>query len=270
MANSDEFFAREVSFRAESRVDRAVLICAFLKAFEGKPTCSLREIRLFFERSHLAQPAGTVLSSMLAVDSRVSIRAGVVRSLVKGDAYLKEIFPELFVSEVEEPSRLSKSTRATLQKTPLIDSNYLNDLENMLELYATLHVLENSMRRLIEQVLLQNFGPDWWTKTSSQPQKNKHADRLDKEQNRKWLPARSGLGPLYSLDWSDLISLMRKHENIFRTIVGDIDFLHRFSDLGLLRHVIAHHGFIDNPHDFERVRLALHDWQMQVGTALTT
>ena len=36
-------------------------------------------------------------------------------------------------------------------------------------------------------------------------------DRLDKEKTRKWLPARASLGPLYSLDWSDLITLIRKY-----------------------------------------------------------
>lgn len=86
--------------------------------------------------------------------------------------------------------------------------------------------------------------------------------------SRKWLPARSSLGPLYSVDWSDLISLMRKFEGDFIPYLGEIDFLHRYKDLGLLRHVVAHHGFIDDQAEFDRVKLALRDWQKQVGEAL--
>jgi hypothetical protein len=98
--------------------------------------------------------------------------------------------------------------------------------------------------------------------------KRKHEDRLDKEKTRKWLPARASLGPLYSLDWSDLITLMRKYEGSFLPLIGDVDFLHRYADLGLIRHVVAHHGFIDEPKEFERVKIALHDWQKQVGPNL--
>jgi hypothetical protein len=124
------------------------------------------------------------------------------------------------------------------------------------------------MRRLIDMVLSAHLGNEWWDTAAAQAHKRKHSDRLEKEQSRKWLPSRSELGPLYSLDWSDLITLMRKYEVQFLPFIGDIDFLHRYADLGLLRHVVAHHGFVDNSHDFERVRLALHDWQTQIGSAL--
>jgi hypothetical protein len=82
------------------------------------------------------------------------MRAGVARSLVKGDAFLKETLPELFVDSSPERSKLSAPTRAILSSTPFIGKDYLDELEKMLELYATLHVLENSMRRLMEKVLI--------------------------------------------------------------------------------------------------------------------
>lgn len=268
-SDAREFFLRELPHRATSRIDRAVLICAYTKIVDGKPSTNNKEIRSAFEAAHLPQPNTTDLSYLLARDPRVSTRSGVVRSLVKGDAFLRETYPELFSAEAEEEeAKLSASVKAVLGRTPFIDQNYLVDLERMLELYATLHVLENSMRRLIVAVVKKNLGADWWSVAASAPQKRKHEDRLEKERTRKWLPARSELGPLYSLDWGDLISIMRKYETLFKPVVGEIDFLHRYADLGLLRHVVAHHGFVDNQHDFERVRIALHDWQAQVGEAL--
>jgi hypothetical protein len=124
------------------------------------------------------------------------------------------------------------------------------------------------MRRLVEKVLNRELGPGWWDKAASGPLKRKHTDRLEKEKTRKWLPARASLGPLYSIDWSDLITLMRKYEAAFLPYIGEIDFLHRFADLGLIRHVVAHHGFIDENEEFERVKLALRDWQKQVAPAV--
>jgi hypothetical protein len=96
----------------------------------------------------------------------------------------------------------------------------------------------------------------------------KHEERLSKEQGRKWLPARANLGPLYSIDWSDLITLVRKYEVDFIPFIGEIDFMHRYSDMGLLRHVIAHNGFVDDPEEYNRVSLALRDWNNQVGAKI--
>lgn len=267
MASARQSFLSGLAHAATSRLDRAVLIAAFAKRCEEKASLTLKQIQEYFEQAHLAVPSVTVLAKMLTRDRRISLRKGVVRALQPADAYFDETFPSLRDSE-EQPGRLSENQRLRLRATPLIDDAYLGDLERMLALYATVHVLENSMRRLIEQVLSAKFGADWWHRASNVSQKQKHDDRLDKEGRRKWLPARSTLGPLYSLDWSDLVSLMRKYEADFLPFIGEVDFLHRYADLGLLRHVIAHNGFIDDEHDFERFGLALRDWQVQVGRSL--
>jgi hypothetical protein len=265
---TEQEFLDALPSRAQRQIDRAVLIAAYLKAFANKPATSAREIAGYFELAHLARPNTTHLADRISSDSRVSIRGGQVKSLVKGDALLREKFPELFDDATPAAASLAEATRVRLQATPLIEPNHLSELEPMLELYATLHVLENSMRVLIETVLKRHLGDEWWETAASGPQKRKHADRLEKEQTRKWLPARSELGPLYSLDWSDLISMMRKYEGFFLPFIGEIDFLHRFADLGNLRHVVAHHGFVDDATQFERASLALYDWQRQVGSRL--
>jgi hypothetical protein len=60
-------------------------------------------------------------------------------------------------------------------------------------------------------------------------------------------------------------AIERKYEDLFRASIGDINFLHRFVDLGNLRNVVAHNGVIDEPMQFRRVELAIHDWIKQVG-----
>ena len=251
-----------------TRADKAVLITSAAKRFREQPTLTLANVSDYFETAHLARPNKSVLYNALKGDRRVSVRQGNLRALGAADKFLDETFLEIVSVTEPKTGALSADISVNLQQTPLIGVDYIADLEKMLELYATLHTLENSMRRLIELVLKRKLGASWWDTAASTPQAKKHSDRLDKEKTRKWLPARSGLGPLYSLDWSDLISLIRKYETDFKSHIGEIEFLHRFADLGLIRHVVAHHGFVDDPKDYERVKIALYDWQKQIGPSL--
>lgn len=254
--------------RAVLQIDRAVLIVAYAKLVEGSAALPVRDICDRFERAHLARPNPTVLARRLSTDRRVSFRNGQTKALHLADALLRELIPEAIEPKIVDGPLPTKIDPRLLADAPFIDEAYLSDLHELSALYEALHVLENSMRRLIELVMARKFGPNWWDSAASVPMKRKHQDRLEKELTRRWMPARSSLGPLYSIDWADLITIMRKFENEFLPFVGDIDFLHRFADLGLLRHVIAHHGFIDDASEIQRIALALRDWNSQVAGAV--
>jgi hypothetical protein len=259
MIEWDAFLSR-LPDAVESQVDRAVLIVAF-RALQGALGSTTGEIADRFEQAHLPRPNVTRLALLLSKDPRVSFRGGEARPLRAARVELLKHFPDLEAPSAPEPIIASE----LLSSAPFIDAEYLRDLEMQAELYKALHVQENSMRRLIEAVLSRTLGSDWWNQAASAPMKRKHEDRLSKERNRKWLPARSESGPLYSIDWSDLISLIRKYEADFLPFIGEIDFMHRFSDLGLLRHVIAHNGFIEDQSDISRTMIFLRDWNKQVS-----
>lgn len=260
------FFYTALPVRIALQVDRAVLIASFEKIFANEIETSVKRVADLFADAHAARPNTTVLSRKLSSDRRVSLRGGILKSLHKADEYLKENFPELFEKKIE-PVIPNIDTRLLLN-APFIDANYLKDLKSMSELYEALHVLENSIRRLIDFVLVEEMGADWWEAAANSQMKRKHEDRLKKEEERKWLPSRASLGLLYSIDWTDLITIIRKYEDKFKKYIGDIEFMHRYSDLGLLRNVIAHHGFVEDSSEIQRVALALRDWNQQVGTAL--
>jgi hypothetical protein len=263
---SREFFYTALPLRIGPQIDRAVLIASFEKIFSREIETSVKRVADLFSEAHLARPNTTILSRKLTIDRRVSLRRGVLKALHASDDYLKEEFPELFESK-REP-QIPSIDHNLLLGAPFIDSGYISDLRNMSELYEALHVLENSIRRLVEFVLNEKIGADWWDRAANAQMKRKHEERLRKEEERKWLPSRSSLGPLYSIDWVDLVTIIRKHEDIFKYYIGEIDFMHRFSDLGSLRNIIAHHGFIEDRTEIQRVALALRDWNQQVGAAL--
>jgi hypothetical protein len=135
----------------------------------------------------------------------------------------------------------------------------------MAAVYVSLFCLENSVRRHIEITLSRHLGRSWWEAAASSSMKRKEQERRINEAQNKWIPSRSAAGPLYSLDWPDLVTLMRKYEEFFRGSIPDINFLHRFMDLGNLRNVVAHNGVIDEPMQFSRINLALHDWTKQIS-----
>ncbi len=260
-----DLFYQLVPNRASTRVDRAILFLAYIVKNSSKDFASLKDIEASFTRSFLPAPNVTILRDMLRRDKRAMILKDSARPRAEAFDFFNKLIPE---SLTEEPSfsSLPISLKISIAQTPMIGEEYIADLEPLTSLYAMLHTLENSMRRLVSKVLLSKYGDSWWEICSSAHQRRKHDDRLDKERKRQWLPARSSLGPLYSLDWTDLISLIRKHEVDFLPYIGEIEFLHRFNDLGLLRHVIAHNGFIEEMNsEIDRVRLALFDWQRQIG-----
>ena len=181
---SRQLFLEQLPTRADSRIDRGVLVVSYAKLFEGKAVLTMSEVGDYFESAHLARPNSTVLGGKFAADKRVSFRGGRAKALHTADALLKDIYPELFQAPpiVQAP----KIDRQLLHSTPFIDDGYLDDLHDMIELYEALHVLENSIRRLIQAVLARNLGDDWWDIAASGPMKRKHEDRLQKEAARTW------------------------------------------------------------------------------------
>ena len=148
---------------------------------------------------------------------------------------------------------------------PFVSEERQEHLTKMVRVYAHLFLLENSMRGLIEKVLSDHLGDAWWEEAASRPMKKKHEDRVKNENSKKWAPTRSDFGPLYALDWPDLITLMRKYPDHFKPYLGDINFLHRFEDAGAFRNVVAHNGVLSEQDDFELIRIYYQNWVAQLS-----
>lgn len=186
------------------------------------------------------------------------------------------VFPGMFVAAREHaqqmaalfpPEKVSNDVFdiESIAIPPFVPSERRSDLARMVRTYAQLFLLENSMRGLIEKVLSTHLGPQWWDVASNASMKKKHADRANNEQQRKWAPTRTEFGPLYALDWPDLITLMRKYPDQFIPYISDIDFLHRYDDAGSFRNVVAHNGVLRDNDDFERIRIYYRDWIKQLS-----
>jgi hypothetical protein len=136
----------------------------------------------------------------------------------------------------------------------------------MMHAYARLFLLENSMRLFIEKILTEKLGEDWWDKAASSSMKKKHAKRVENEKAKKWAPSRGDVGPLYAIDWTDLITIIRKYPEYFVPQIKEINFLHRYEDAGSYRNVVAHNGIFEDEDSFDIIKIYYRDWVKQLST----
>ena len=254
-------FVRSLVKSKFGKADQAACFIWWAEHRDNKSSISMDEICTYFDEARLAQPNRTRLERDLRALRYVTRdRVGRYRLNHEGIQGGKDLFAqflapaniEVIVSEID------------IKRCPFINENDITDGRKMAEVYLSLFCLENSVRRQIEKTLSQALGTDWWDIAASSSMKRKEQERRSNESQNKWIPSRSSAGPLYSLDWPDLVTLMRKYEELFKGSIPDINFLHRFADLGNLRNVIAHNGVIDDPMQFKRIELAVHDWTKQI------
>lgn len=259
-------FQAFVKVMLDTRSNKAEQAACFLWWAEHRDSSlslSIDEICVYFERARLAQANRTRLEKELRGLRYVTRnKTGCYQLTHEGIHGRNELFAD-FCPQVRVQELVSE---ITVTQCPYIAEDDIADARKMAAVYVSLFCLENSVRRHIELTLSRHLGDGWWEIAASSSMKRKEQDRRNNEAQNRWVPSRLSAGPLYSLDWSDLVTLMRKYEDRFRGTIPDINFLHRFSDLGNLRNVVAHNGVIDEVMQFRRIDLALHDWSRQISS----
>lgn len=249
------------AFREGKRSDQAEMVLWLLsRETPSSDGISLKEVLGAFEILALPKPNATRTKS----DFRRSKNVRTVRDSIY--APTREFARSM--EELLPTPQLAASDLLDLESIPIppfvpLERRY--DLQKMLRAYSYLFLLENSMRGLVERVLSHHLGDEWWQLASNSSMKRKHNDRENNEHNNKWAPARSDYGPLYALDWTDLITLMRKYPEFFQPYVKDINFLHRYEDAGIYRNVVAHNGVLNDDDDFNLIRIYYRDWIKQLS-----
>ncbi len=260
-ADFHAFVAAMLAAKLE-KVGQAAAFVWWAEHHDGKPALLMDEICKYFARARLPQPNRHRLENELRRSIFVTRNKDDQYQLTRNGIHEGEtLFPEF----VPQHTVGGVTSEIQMSHCPYINDSDVADAKKMADLYVSLFCLENSMRRHIENVLTKSLGQNWWEAAAGASMKKKEQDRSFNEAQNKWIPSRSNSGPLYSVDWSDLVTLIRKHEGAFKDSIPDINFLHRFADLGNLRNVIAHNGVIDDPIQFKRIELAIHDWSKQIG-----
>jgi Swt1-like HEPN len=255
-------FAQDMLGTMYDKAGQAACFIWWSEQIERKQSLTMDEICRHFSIARLPQPNRTRLERDLRRSSDVIRNKDGTYSLSRDGMDRRNSY---FSAYIDTQTVTDLVSNISISHCPYISAADITDARKMADIYVSLFCLENSIRRHVEAVLSNALGPSWWDNAASTSMKRKEQERRYNELQNKWIPPRSSLGPLYALDWSDLVTLMRKYEDLFKGTIPDINFLHRFADLGNLRNVIAHNGVIDDPMQFRRIELAMHDWSKQIG-----
>lgn len=244
--------------------DYTVFFIWFLTVVMGRRDCTIKDITKCFTDANLHQPRLSHIRDILQY-SRDVVKGYRPESFrVHRDALerLRSSYGSLVASQPSPAEVILE--RLDISNTPFLTSTDIENAYKMGQLYVAIHCLENSVRCLIRKVLSKALGDNWWDKAASEPMQRKLADRKSREAKNRWLPSR-GADELNYMDWSDLVTLMRKYHKDFEKFFPDIKFVElRLEELENIRNTIAHSGVLPDD-ELNRVELTLKDWRRQVS-----
>jgi hypothetical protein len=146
----------------------------------------------------------------------------------------------------------------------LLDEGLVADARAMATVYTAIAAFENSVRKLITSVMLDQVGADWWKTNVSEKIRSRAESKRAEEERVKWHTQR-GADPIYYTLMGDLISIIRQNWPCFEPHIPSIEWAESVVDvLERSRNVIMHSGKLERA-DVERVGIFLRDWIKQVG-----
>jgi HEPN superfamily Swt1-like protein len=146
----------------------------------------------------------------------------------------------------------------------LLDDRFVEQARRMATVYTAIAAFENTVRDLVQRVLLEQAGADWWEQTVSTSVRTKARKRQDDEAKHRFHTQR-GDDPISFIDFSDLLNVMRANEAAFEPFWPSPEWARGIFDaVERSRNVIMHSGVLD-PEDIERVGMNVRDWVRQVG-----
>jgi len=165
------------------------------------------------------------------------------------------------------PSIASGLDPAIEQKlsTDSLDENFVSQARRMAAVYVAIAAFENGARTLVEKVLVDAHGIDWWHQKISDKIRKKAESRKQGEEKFKWHTPR-GEDPIQYTDFGDLASIMRQNWSDFEPHVPTLEWVDNIFDVvERSRNVIMHSGKLAE-RDIERVGINIRDWIAQVGS----
>ncbi len=169
--------------------------------------------------------------------------------------------------EIEGVSVRAASDPGAMQRVlPLEDfsSNIRKSAMRSLPAYLAFFCLENAVRELVQERLLDNYGTKWWSEKVANKIQTKVSERREKEGVNRWHVQR-GASEIYYTDFGDLSSIITNNWTDFEELFPDQQWVaSRLSDLESSRNVIAHMNTLDD-REISRIKMYLEDWNKQVG-----
>jgi hypothetical protein len=157
-----------------------------------------------------------------------------------------------------ELGHIQTMQRNELVDTDLFEHEILRKAKKMADFYVLYFSLENSVRKLIADVLSEKHGVEWWEKKVPAGVKE-NVKKLQKEERETAMSIRSEenlaytnfgeLIDIFNANWSDFAEILRSRKSVQDTL----------SQFCNIRNVIAHSCEL-NDDEILRFKLLIKDW----------
>lgn len=141
-----------------------------------------------------------------------------------------------------------------------VDLQTIADADRMSEFYKLFYALENDIRDLLEQTLVESIGSDWWDKAVPQVVRENAKKNADREAS-EGLPPRSDRLIDYTT-FGELGEIIKENWETFSGMFSNASknrVLRVLTRLNLARGPIAHCNFLPEEEAI-RLKLAVRDW----------
>ncbi len=141
----------------------------------------------------------------------------------------------------------------------LFDKDILADARQMADFYVLYYALENSIRRVIKERMLEEHGsPDWWEKAI--PKNVKDAVKSKQKKEMDTVLASRTEDPLTFTNFGELIVIIESNWDLFSdTIRSQKAMKQTLSQFNQIRNIIAHSCKLGE-NDIARMKLLIRDW----------
>lgn len=257
-----ETFCSAIDIASNIKIQTAINFIWYNQQVVGNPETSVSDINAFFSKAHLAKYNPTYLKNDLS-KSPNTIKGSKKDCYKLSRKTLEELNAKYASFLKLEPVTIEELV--DLANTPFLSKIDIENGKKMAELYLVVHCFENSIRKFIETTLSKT-NSNWWDNVKNAELENKLKERKAKEIKNKWISPRGDISPLYYLDWSDLVKIIRKKENEFINQIGDLKFVElRLEELERTRNIIAHNGILPNEDDYNMLILYFKNWCKQLN-----
>jgi len=155
--------------------------------------------------------------------------------------------------------------KSTLKLQERVDSE-LFELEirksakMMADFYVIYYCLENSIRKMIHDVLLEKYGSNWWNDKIPETIRKDAASKQTEEINYG-IDVKNIDDLLGYTFFGDLITIIESNWVDFSSYIRDkISMRHKLSQISKSRNIIAHSRELTKD-EVVRLELLVHDWQ---------
>ena len=142
--------------------------------------------------------------------------------------------------------------------TEMFEHDILTRAERMADFYILYFALENSVRRLITEVLTEKYGSEWWSKAVPEGVRTEVAKKQREELDTA-MTVRSN-DPLAYTSFGELISVFNANWDEFSEVLrSQRSVQDTLSQFNKIRNIIAHSCDLDEQ-EVQRLKLLVNDW----------